>query len=150
MHAVRPFEAAIAGKQFQLGLGLHVDAEDAGIDRGGEFVRGLADAGEHDLLRRNAGRERALQFAARDHVGAGAEPRERRDHRLVGIRLHGVADERRHIRERVGEHAVVPLQRRGRIAIERRADGLGEARKIDRLGVHHAGAIGEMVHGSRA
>ena len=145
--AVRPFDGRDLRQQFELRLGFHIDAENAGIDRRGEFVRGLADAGEHDLLRRNAGGERALQFAARDDVGAGAEPRERRDHRLIGIRLHGVADERRHVRERIREHAIVPLQRRGRIAIERRADGLGEAGKIDRLGVHHAGAIGEMVHG---
>ena len=145
--AVRPFDAAISESSVKLRLGFHVDAEDAGIDRGGEFGRRLADAGEHDLLRRNAGRERALQFAARNDVGAGAEPRERRDHRLVGIRLHGVADERRHVGEGVGEHAVVPLERRGRIAIERRADGLGEAGEIDRLGVQHAVAIGEVVHG---
>ena len=112
-----------------------------------ELARGLADAGEHDLLRRNAGRERALQLAARHHVGAGAEPRQRRDHRLVGIRLHGVADERRHVGEGLGEDAVVPLERRGRIAIERRADGLRRAREIDLLGVQHAVAIGEMVHG---
>ena len=51
----------------------------------GELVRGLADAGEHDLLRRNAGGERALQLAAGDDIGAGAEPRQRREHRLVGF-----------------------------------------------------------------
>ena len=72
----------------------------------------------------------------------------RRDHRLVGIGLHRVADERRHVGEGVGEHAVVPLQRRGRIAIERRADRLREACEIDRLGVQHAVAIGEVVHGA--
>ena len=106
---MRPFAAAICDKQFELGLGFHVDAEDAGIDRGGELVRGLADAGEHDLLGRHAGGERALQFAAGDDVGAGAEPRQRCDHRLVGIRLHGVADERGHVGEGVGEHPVMPL-----------------------------------------
>ncbi len=141
-----PFRGRDAREQFQLGLGLHVDAQNAGVDRRGEFVCGLADAGEHDLLRRHTRRERALQFTARDHVGAGAKTRERRDHRLVGVRLHGVADERGHIRERIGEHAVVPLQRRGGIAVERRADALGESAKINRLGVHHAGPIGEMVH----
>ncbi len=57
----------------------------------------------------NAGGERALQLAARHDVGAGAEPRQRRDHGLVGIRLHGVADERGHIGERLGEHPIVPL-----------------------------------------
>ena len=58
---------------------------------------------------RHAGGERALQLAARDDIGARAEPRQRRDHGLVGVRLHGVADERRHVRERAGEDPVVPL-----------------------------------------
>ena len=40
---VRPFEAAICDSSVELGLGFHVDAENAGIDRGGEFVGGLAD-----------------------------------------------------------------------------------------------------------
>ena len=42
----------------ELRLGFDVDAEDAGIDRGGELGLGLADPGEHDFLRRDAG-ERA-------------------------------------------------------------------------------------------
>ena len=82
------------------------------------------------------------------HVGAGAELGQRLDHRLVGIRLHGVADERVHVGEGAGEHLVVALQRRGRIAIERRADRLREIDEIDRLGVQDAVAIGEMVHGT--
>ena len=83
----------------------------------------LADAGEHDLVRRDAGGAGAQQFAPGDHVGAGPEPRQRRDHGLIGIRLHRVANERIDVGEGTGEHAIVPLQRRGRIAIERRADG---------------------------
>ena len=90
--------------------------------------------------------QRALELAAGHHVGAGAEPGQRRDHRLVGVRLDGVADERRHVGEGAGEHPVVPLERRGGIAIERRADRLREACEIDRLGVQHAVAIGEVVH----
>ena len=75
------------GEQFELRLGLDVDAEDALVDRERQLARGLADAGEHDLVRRDAGGARAPQLASGDHVGAGAEPRQRRDHRLVGIRL---------------------------------------------------------------
>ena len=52
---------------------------------------------------------RALELAERHHVGAGAEPRQRRDHGLVGIRLHGVADQRLHVGERLGEDLVVAL-----------------------------------------
>ena len=39
------------------------------------------------------------------------------------------------------------LQRRGRITIERRAHGIREFGQIDRLGVEHAVAIVEMIHG---
>ena len=64
------------------------------LDGKRELALGLADAGEHDLFRRNAGGARAQQLAFGDHVGAGAEPRQRRDHGLIGIGLHRVTDER--------------------------------------------------------
>ncbi len=86
---------------------------------------------------------RAQQFAFGDHVGAGAELRQRRDHRLIGIRLHGVADQRIDVGEGAGEHLVVPLDGGARIAIERRADGLRQRDEIDRFGMQHAVAIGE-------
>ena len=117
-------------QQFEFGLGFDVDAENVGGKRRAQFGLGLADAGEQDLVRRNAGGQRALQFAARNHVGAGAELRQRAQHRLVGIGLHGVADQRLLAGEGVAEHPVMALQRRGRIAIERRADCV---RQIDRF-----------------
>ena len=55
MLAVRPLAAAMADEQLELGLRLDIDAEDAVVDRGGKFVGGLADAGEHDLVGRHAG-----------------------------------------------------------------------------------------------
>ena len=81
------------------------------------------------------------------HVGAGAELCQRAQHRLVGVGLHGVADQRLLAGEGLGEHPVVALQRRGRIAIERRADRIRQLDKIDRLGVQHAVAIVEVIHG---
>ena len=147
MLAVRPFAGRDRGQQFELRLRLDVDAEDALVDRERELARGLADAGEHDLVGRDAGGAGALELALGDDVGAGAEPRQGLDHGLVGIRLHRVADERRHVGEGAGEHPVVPLERRGRIAIERRADRAAQVDEIDRLGVQHAVAIVEMVHG---
>ena len=113
----------------ELGFGFHIDAENAFIDRERELGLGLADAGEHDLVARHAGQPRAHQFAARDHVGAGAELGERRDHRLVGIRLHGVADQRVDVGEGAGKHLVVPFQRRGGIAVERRRHASWPARR---------------------
>jgi len=50
--------------------------------------------------------------------------------------------------EGLAEHPVVALQRRGRIAIKRRADLIRQIGQIDRLGVKHAVAIVEMIHGS--
>jgi len=54
------------------------------------------------------------------------------------------------IGEGAGEDLVVPPQRRGRIAVKRRADGLRERVEADRLGVEDAVAIGEMVHRARS
>ena len=99
-------------------------------------------------MRRNSGGAGAQQFAAGDDVGAGAELCQGRDHGLVGIRLHGVADQRVDVGKGAGEHGVVPLQGRARIAIERRADGFRQRDEIDPFGVQHAVAIGEMVHGT--
>ena len=134
------------GQQFQLGLGFDVDAEDAFVDRKRHFARSLADAGEHDLFSRHAGEPRAHELAFRHHVGAGAELGQRRDHRLIGICLHGVADERVHVGEGAGEHLVMARERRGRIAIERRADRRGEFVEVHRLGAEDAVAISEVVH----
>ncbi len=142
----RPFDDAIEDKQLELGLGFDIDAQDVLVDRERELARGLADAGEHDLLGRHAGRARALELALRHHVGAGAEARQRLDHRLVGIRLQGVADERRHIGERAGEHAVMALERRRGIAVERGADLVRERGQVHRLGVQHAVPVGEVMH----
>ena len=62
--AVRPLLVAIAERSCEFGFRFDVDAKDAGIDRGGELGRGLADAGEHDPVGRDTGGERALELAA--------------------------------------------------------------------------------------
>jgi hypothetical protein len=82
--------------------------------------------------------------AARARLSSG----EGRHHGLVGVRLHGVADERAHVGEGAGEHLVVPLDGGDRIAIERRADLAGEADEVDAFGMEHAVAIVEVVHGA--
>ena len=113
------------GKKLELRLRFNVDAENTVLDRERELVLGLADAGEHNFCRRNAGSARAQEFAAGDDVGTGAETRERRNHGLIGICFHRVADERVHVGECLRKYAVMPLKRRGRIAIERRTDRIG-------------------------
>ena len=148
IRAVLPASTASRDSSSSSGSDLDVDAENVRSQRRAQLGFGLADAREQDLARRNAGRQRALQLAAGHHVGAGAELCQRAQHRLVGVRLHGVADQRLLAGEGLGEDPVVALQRRGRIAIERRADRIRQFGQIDRLGVQHAVAIVEVIHGA--
>ena len=96
-----------------------------------------------------------LQLAFRHHVHAGAVPSQRGEHAEIGVGLDRIADERAgHVGERVGEDAVVALERRRRIAIEGGPDRGGEIGKIDLLGVEHvfvghAAPVGEMMHRRR-
>ena len=99
----RRFRAALAGdlgQQFQFRKRFDVELHDAGIKPGGHLRRGLADPGKDDALGRNAGGQRAAQFALGDNVGAGAEIGEGLDHRLVGVGLECIADGCRQSRER--------------------------------------------------
>src|SRR5262249_13668223 len=142
-------EATLAGrdrgKERKLRLRFHIDAEYAFIDRERELTRGLADAGEHDLLGRYAGRPCALEFTLRNDIGAGAERSQRLDHRLVRVRLHGVANQRGHIREGAGKYPVMTLERCGRIAVERGSYRVRGRHGMARLGVHDPVAISEVM-----
>ena len=109
-------------QRMQFGHRLDIEAENVGGQSGIQFGCGLADTREHDLVRRNSGRQRPLEFPAGDDVGATAKLCQRLQHGLVGIGFHGVADKRWDIAERTGKHIVVARQRGGRIAIERRTD----------------------------
>ncbi len=150
MRAVVPRAHATSLKRAQLGLGLDIEAENAGIEREGHLGSRLADAGEHDLLRRNASGQRAVDFALGDHVRAGAKPRQRADDRKVGVRLDGIAHERVHERESVGEDAVMALDGGGGIAIEGRADGARYCVERNVLGMQHAVPVIEVMHSSES
>ena len=100
------------------------------------------------LAGRDAGGQRAAQLAFRDHVGAGAELGQRLQHRLVGIGLHGVADQRVEPGERLGKHGEMARQRRRRIAVERRADRGGDRRQTARP--RRAARRRDSRNGSRA
>ena len=76
--------------------------------------------------------------------------RERAQHGLIGIRFDGETDQRVLACEGVGQHMVVPLQRGGRIAIERRADLGRDAREADVFRMKDAVFVGEMMHGGRS
>ena len=131
----------------QLRLALDVEAEDALLERVSHLGARFADAGENDARGRHAGGERPAQLAFRHDVHAGAELAERRQDGLVRVRLDGEANERVVVGKGLGQHAVVPGERRRRIAIEGRAHLGGEARELDVLGVKHAVLVMEVVHG---
>ena len=145
---VRPLAAAISEMSGDLRLRLDVEAEDAGVDGEGDLARRLADAGKDDPFRRAAGGERPAELALRDHVAPRPLGDEGADHRLVGVRLHGVADQRVEAGEGLAEDAVVADEGGGRIAVERRADRRRDVRQGHVLGVEHAVAVVEVIHGS--
>ena len=62
-----------AGESLELGLGLYVEAEDAGLQRELHLGDGLAYSGVDDLVGIRAGAERPLQLAAGDDVEPGAK-----------------------------------------------------------------------------
>ena len=98
----------------------------------------LADARNTISLRRDLDRQRAAKLALRHDVHAGAEPAERGEHAEIRVRLDRIADERiGRAGEGIGEHPIVTLQRRRRVAIEGSSNGRSEVGKIDLLGVEH-------------
>ena len=132
--------------QREFGFGLDVQLHDSVREREGDLRPHLADAGKQDVGGSDPGGERAADLALAHHVGAGAEPRQSGDHRLVGVGLHRIGDQRVAARERTGEGAVVPGERRRRIAIERRADVGGDVGEWHLLRRQLAAAPREMVH----
>src|SRR5690606_11444031 len=111
---------------FQLALRLDVEAEDAGINGESDLRGGLGDAGKDDLARAGARGERAPQFALRHDIKAGPGRDQRANHGLIGVRLHGVADEVVEPGHGLREDAVVPDDRRRRVTVEGRAYGSGD------------------------
>src|SRR3712207_6932645 len=61
-------------------------------------------------------------FALGHDVHSGAQAAQGFEHRLVGIGLHGVADEGVRVGKGLGEDPVVPLQGGAGIAVERRSE----------------------------
>ncbi len=61
----------------QLRLAFDIELMDAGFESEPHFPLRFPDAGEDDARGRNSRRQCLLEFAARNHVGARAEPRQR-------------------------------------------------------------------------
>ena len=134
-------------QRFQLGLRLDVEAPNALAQGVGHLVACLAHACKDDAIGGHACSARAAELAFRHHVHAGAQTRQGGNDRLVGVGLDGVADEGVEPGECLLEHAVMPLESGGAVAIEGGADFVGNARKTHVLRVEDPAAVAEMVHG---
>ncbi len=125
-----------------------VELRDPGIERQDHLVAALADAREHDLPGRHAGCQRALQLAARDHLGAGARRGQRPDHGEIAVRLERIAEHHLLPGERL-EEAPDPGPHAGRgIDVGGRADRSRDRRQRHRLRAQLAVPIAEVAHGS--
>src|SRR5262249_58539540 len=131
---------------FELGLGFHVEGENALAQRMRHLGACLADPGEDDLVRRHARRPRTPELAFRYHVHASAEAGQGGDDGLVGVGLDGITDERVEASEGLDQDAIVALQGRRCVAIERRANLLSDVEEAHALRVEDAAGVAEMVH----
>ena len=131
---------------FQFRQRFHVHLHNAAIQGEGQFGSGLADAGKHDPVGRDAAGQRLAQFALRHHIGARTEVGEGANHAQIGVCLQGIADRGLLIGEGLGEHLVMALQRGCRIAIEGRAHRFGDAGQRDVLDMQFAVYILKMIH----
>jgi hypothetical protein len=128
-------------QNLQLRLAFDVELPDAAFQRHAHLFGRLADAGKHDPLPRHTGGLRTQVFAARHHVHARAQPRQMRQDRLVGVRLHREADKVVQTAQRLFEQAEMAGQRGAGIDVERRADLRRDLRQGHVLGVEDAVAV---------
>src|SRR5262249_32257539 len=106
----------------ELRLGFEVQTEDAVAQRELDFPGAFADTGEDRLAGISARSENARELAPRDDIETGAEAREERKDREVGICLHGIADQCVAAAQRFGVFAVSRLDRGARVDIAGRAE----------------------------
>ncbi len=133
-------------QHLELGLGLDVELADPGGERLRHLVARLADAGEHDALGRDVGGQRDGQFAARNHVGAGAELGERAHDGEARVRLERIAHGGIEPGEGGSEPPIRVLDGRGRIDVAGRADEFGDLGEPYPVGAKLPVPIGEAGH----
>jgi hypothetical protein len=126
---------------------LQVELADAAFERERHLRRGLADAGEDDLLACNPGGAGAAILAAGDDVGAEPLGGQRRQHGGIGVRLHRISDERV-VQSGQGRPQLMRAAPHHGAGIDenRRADGARDIGQRHRLAVNDAGTGREMVH----
>ena len=121
--ALRPGDAVDA---IELPCRFGVDRLDAKRDRALELVPRLADAGEHDLGRNEAGPEGHVDFAARVRVGLRANPAKQTDDGERRVGLEGIVQDVRHPGKRAVQVVVALAHGLGAVDVERRAMRLGQ------------------------
>ena len=121
------------GEHVELLGAFDIDLRDVLGEREAQFALRLADAGEHDAVRRNAGGAGAAEFALADHVGAKAFAAEQVQHRQPVVRLHRVMHMRvqRGVVQRGPQCLRAAAHGGGGIHPARRADGFGDAAQGD-------------------
>ena len=129
----------------QLAFRLGVDRLDAEVDRLRQLRRGLADAGEDDLLGDEAGPQGDVDLAARVRVRAAAEPPQQPRDRQRRVRLERVVQRVRIRPERVVDRAIAADDGGGAVDVERRA--LGGGKVGERHAVADEGVVVSMESG---
>ena len=123
----------------ELAVRLGVDRLEAQADRLGDLARTLADPGEDDLVRPEAGPQRHLDLAERVGVGAGAEALHELDEAERRVGFEGVVDRVRAARQGRAQ-AVEPLaDGGGGIDVGGSSRGAGNGR--ERHAVTRPGAV---------
>ena len=100
---------------------LDVDRRQAEADRPVELGRRLADAGEDDLVRPEAGAQGDFDLAGRVGVGAGAQSAHAAGDGQRRVGLDRVVDAVRPAAERRVERAVARVHQRAAVDVDRRA-----------------------------
>ena len=129
------------GQKQGFGAGLEVELADSRLETQPHFFARLANAGEDDLVRRDARGERALKLTGGDDVGAQPFRRERREHGGIGIGLDCISDQRiAEPAERLGKASRLLAHRAGGIDIDRRADRSRDLGQRHLLAMEHTAA----------
>ncbi|ROO25712.1 hypothetical protein SAHL_13755 [Salinisphaera orenii YIM 95161] len=131
----------------QLGLRLDVEAGDADLERALDLVDALAHAGKHHPRRIAAGRDHAFELAHRDDIEAAAQIRQQAEHAEIAVGLHGEADLVVDVGQGRLEDPVMARDRGCAVDIARRAEARRDIGQRHVLGVQHAAAVDEMIHG---
>ena len=146
---LRPRAPATRRQLLELGLRFDVEAQDV-LARARKPSRACVLPTPENMirLRRHARRAGAPQFALRRRRPCRRRAARACEHGLIGIGLHGVADERRHIGKNAREGEILLLETGARVKIDGRADLRGDIAQVDLLGVQHAVAVAKGTHGS--